>query len=119
MIELGNVQCSGKGRERDKKNFDKRCNWYKRRYHEAVMFVEATPNGQLAKTYRKALKEARLKIRVVERVGKSMKKMITKSDPFREGQCNQNKYKMYKLDSSTNRRGMKCIAVVIFVYFTL
>ena len=40
------------------------------------MFVEATPNGQLAKAYRKALKEAGLKIRVVEREGKSLKKLL-------------------------------------------
>ena len=57
------------------------------------MFVEATPNGHLAKAYRKALKEAHLKIRVVQRAGKSLKKMITKSDPSCEGKCNQNKFK--------------------------
>ena len=72
------------------------------------MFVEAPPNGQLAKVYRKALKEASLEIRVVERAGKSMKKMLAKSDPFCEGKCNQNKCKMGKSDSNTNskRRGV-------------
>ena len=65
-------------RERDKRNFDKRYNWYKRGGHETVVFVEATPNGQLAKAYRKALKEASLKIPVVERAGASMKKMLAK-----------------------------------------
>ena len=69
------------------------------------MFVEATPNGQLTKAYRKALKEAGLKIHVVERVGKPLKKMLTKSDPFRKGKCNQNKCKMCKLDSSINCKG--------------
>ena len=72
-------------RERDKRNFDKRCNWYKIGDNETAMFMEATPNGQLAKAYRKALKEAGLKMRVVERAGKSLKKLLTKSDPFREG----------------------------------
>ena len=92
-------------RERDKRNIDKRYNWYKRGGHETVMFVEATPNEQLAKAYRKALREASLKIRVVERAGKSMKKMLTKSDPFPEGKCSQNKCKMCKLDSNTNCKG--------------
>ena len=80
-------------------------NWYKRGDHETVMFVEATPNGQLTKAYRKALKEAGLKIHVVERVGKSLKKMLTKSDPFRKGKCNQNKCKICKLDSSIICKG--------------
>ena len=66
------------------------------------MFVEATPNGQLAKAYRKALKEASLKVRAVERAGKSMKKMLLKSDSFREGKCNQNMCKMCRLYSHTN-----------------
>ena len=69
------------------------------------MFVEATPNGHLAKAYRKALKEAHLKIRVVQQAGKSLKKMITKSDPSCEVKCNQNKCKMCKFDSSTNCKG--------------
>ena len=108
MIELGNVQCTGvnSGKEgKETRETDKRCNWYKIGDHETVMFVKATPNGQLAKAYRKALKEAGLKIRVVERAGKSLKKLQTKSDPFREGKCNQNKCKMCKLDSSTNCKG--------------
>ena len=53
-------------RERDKRHFDKRCNWYKTGDHETVMSVQATPNGKLAKAYRKAQKEAGLKLRVVE-----------------------------------------------------
>ena len=45
------------------------------------MFVEATPNGQLAKIYRKALKEVGMKICVVEIAGISLKKILKKSDP--------------------------------------
>ena len=69
------------------------------------MYVEATPNGKLARAYRTALKEGCLKIRVVGQTGTSLKKMITKSEPFSEGKCNQNECKMCKLESSTNCKG--------------
>ena len=67
--------------------------------------MEATPNGRLGKAYRKGPKEAGFKIRVVERAGKSLKKILTISDPFREGKCNQNKFKICKFDSSANCKG--------------
>ena len=92
-------------RKRDKKNFDKQCDWYKNGAHATVTFVEATPNRQLAKEYRKALNELCLKICIIQWAGKSLKKMITKSDPFNEGKCNQNKWKICKLDSSTKCKG--------------
>ena len=34
-----------------------------------------------------------------------MKKLLRKSDPFREGKCNQNKCNICQLDSSTNCKG--------------
>ena len=64
--------------------------------------MEETPNGELAKAYRRALKEASIKIRVVERAGESMKKVLRKSDPFREEKCNKNKCRVCKLGSYTN-----------------
>ena len=69
------------------------------------MLVEATPGGEVAKKYKEKLKEAGLKIRVVERAGRSLRKMLTKSDPFHEDKCNQSKYKVCKLNSSANCKG--------------
>ena len=81
------------------------CNWHKGGDHDIVMFVEATPGGLLAKTYREALKEAGLKIRVAKRAGRSLRKILTKSDPFREDKCNQNKCKVCKLNWNTKCKG--------------
>ena len=105
VIELGNVHCTGVNSGKEEKETRGTLTNGIIGTKKRVMFVEATPNGQLAKAYRKALKKASLKIRVVERAGKSMKKMLTKSDPFREGKCSQNKCKMCKLDSNTNCKG--------------
>ena len=68
----------------------------------------------MAKTCRRALKEAGLKIRVVERAGKSIKRILAKSDPFRKTVCDQDKCKVCKLDLKANCKGrgvvyqMKC-----------
>ena len=48
------------------------------------MFLEATPSGKLARTYRKAL---------------------AKSDPFLKDNCNQNKCKVCKPNSRANCKG--------------
>ena len=78
-------------KDRDKAKLDKKYKWHEKGDHETVMFVEATPNEQLAKTCRRALKEAKLKSRVVERAGKSIKRTLSKSDPFRKT-CKDMKY---------------------------
>ena len=101
-------------KERDKAKLHNKYKWYEKGGHETVMFIEATPNEQLAKTCRRALKEAGLKIRVVERAGKSIKRILAKSDPFRKTVCDQDKCKVCKLDSKANCKGrgvvyqMKC-----------
>ena len=49
-----------------------------------VIYVEVKPNEQLAKTCRKALKEAKLKKHIVEHKGRPLKTILTNSDPFRK-----------------------------------
>ena len=67
--------------------------------------MEATPSGKFAKTYKKALKEASLKIYVVERAGRSLWMVLTISYPFLEDKCNQNKCRVCKLNSSAKCKG--------------
>ena len=43
-----------------------------------------------------------MKIRVVERAGRSLENIRTKSDPFLEDMCNQDNCKVCKLNSSAN-----------------
>ena len=101
-------------RERDRGKLEKKNSWYEKGGCETVMFVEATPNEELAKACKIALKESELKIRVVERAGKSLKRTLAKSDPFRKTTCNQDKCKVCKINSKVNckSRGvvyeMKC-----------
>ena len=82
------------------------------------MFVEATPSGKVVKKCRKVLKEAGMKIRVFERARRSLKKMLTKSDPFREDTCNHNKCKACKLNLSANCKGREVVYQMKFQEYT-
>ena len=62
-------------------------NWYRKDGSDAVFFVEATPNEELADVCRKEFKKAGLNIRVIEKSGVAMKQMIVKSNPFKKNDC--------------------------------
>ena len=65
----------------------KKKEWYTRDGSEAVFFVEATPDGILAEACKKSFKKAGLKVKVVERSGRTIKAALTKSNPFRRNGC--------------------------------
>ena len=46
------------------------------------MFVDASPNKKLANKCSKIMKNAGIKVRVVEKSGMSIKRSIIKSNPF-------------------------------------
>lgn len=61
------------------------------------MFIDATPNGELATECKKALKTAELKIHVIERQRKSLWKVLSTSDPFQNNSCEQDTCKISSL----------------------
>ena len=73
--------------EREQEKMGKKSNWYKRGGNEAVIFVPATPNSQLQKEYKKEIKRQGFQIKVVEKTGVAIKRLLQKSDPFKPRQC--------------------------------
>ena len=68
----------------------KNKNWYlKDERSETVMFVNATPNEILKKKVEQAAKKHKVKVKVVERRGNTMKRMLQKSDPFKKMACEE------------------------------
>ena len=62
--------------------------WYKEGdKNESVLFVEATPRSEYKEKVEVLVKKYDLKIKVVERVGQTIKKMLQRSDPFRRNIC--------------------------------
>ena len=74
-----------KEKTRDK-DFQKKM-WFSCGRYKSVFFVDATPNGELAKQCQKVLNKCDLPIKVMEKTGKSLKKLLTKSNPFKSKSC--------------------------------
>ena len=62
----------------------KRDDWYKRGEDEAVIFVPATTGSQLQKKYQSEIRNQGYKIKVVEKTGTTLKKVLQKSNPFKQ-----------------------------------
>ena len=65
----------------------KKNDWYKRGGNEVVIFVPATLNSQLQRIYQKQIKRQGFKIKVVEKAGIAIKRLLQRSDPCKPRQC--------------------------------
>ena len=63
----------------------KRVAW--QRPAESVLFLPPTPRAELANMVQEVLKKSRWRIKVIERAGKSVKQLLTKSDPLSTTDC--------------------------------
>ena len=67
---------------------EKREKWYRKGGFDTVIFVPATSGSQLKYRYVNEIKRAGFKIRVVEQSSVTLKRMLQRSDPFKDKQCN-------------------------------
>ena len=72
-----------KKEEREQEKIGKKSSWYKR----GGKVVPATPNSQLQKMYQTEIKRQGFRIKVVEKAGVAIKRLLQKSDPFKPRQC--------------------------------
>ena len=84
--------------EREGERIRKRENWYKKRGDEAVNFMPATPGSKLQKRYQKEIRDQGFKIKVVEKTGVTLKRMLQRSDPFRSQDCKRERCMFCKND---------------------
>ena len=75
--------------ERAKSRRAKKGEWFRggKQKNETVIFVPATPGGELKKRYQKLISDAKVKVAVAEVPGASIKRRLQKSDPFKEKKC--------------------------------
>ena len=73
--------------ERVKEKEMKKRTCFKGDGSEAVFFVDATPESELAEECRKEFNRSGLKVKVVERSGRSIKRTLVKSNPFKKPGC--------------------------------
>ena len=88
--------------ERRKERSRKRNKWYCKDGSEAVFFVNATPNGELASSCKEVFKRQGIKVKVVEKVSNTIKKSLTKSNPFQVPGCNHTSCKVCGMKNKVN-----------------
>ena len=65
----------------------KRKNWYKKGGFDTVLFVAMTKNSELKRRYETEIRQSGLRVKVVERTGRTLKSQLQRSNPFGDGNC--------------------------------
>ena len=77
--------------------------------YDSVMFVEATPESILRRRVQEIAKRNGVKVKVVERVGCTVKKLIQKSKPFEKKKCERVECVLCKMESNVDCRSRGCV----------
>ena len=73
--------------EREKARIEKRKSGYTTGGHDSVIFLPTTPGSELKRSLQQEIDMSGFKIKVVEKVGKTVKQQLQRSDPFRGEGC--------------------------------
>ena len=74
---------------RDRDKATKVVDWYKAGGYESVMFVQSTPKSILKRRFQEEIDKSGLKVRVLEKAGRSIKQVLQRSDPFKAPVCDR------------------------------
>ena len=73
--------------ERRRRRADKKKCWYDKTKFDGVMFVDVTPNSELKHKIQDACKRNKIKVKVVEKMERTVKKTLQRSNPFGWKHC--------------------------------
>ena len=73
--------------ERKKEKKEKGKSWYNASKYESVLFVPATPDSELQQKLQEKVKNTNVKLKIVERSGTKVIKMLQRNDPFKKKTC--------------------------------
>ena len=75
--------------ERETKKREGKTNWYKKgdSSTKSVLFVPATPNSELQRSFKNIINKHQIEIKVVEKAGQQIKQLLQTSDPFKTPKC--------------------------------
>ena len=90
--------------ERRKENQKKKADWYNKEKYESVLFIPPTPSSSLKTEIEKEIQKLKIKIKVIEKSGKSIKKTTQKSDPFGKTKCTKKECWICKAENGGNCR---------------
>ena len=69
----------------------KKNDWYKQGGTESVLLITSTPNSELKNRLQKEIDKTQFKIRVIEKSGTKLVKLLQKNDPFKKKACRNQK----------------------------
>ena len=73
--------------ERIEEKEEKKKTWFKRGGFDSVLFIPTTPDGKLKKMYEEVIRRSGIRMRVVERTGRTLRSQLQTSNPFRNPNC--------------------------------
>ena len=76
-----------KRKERRKEKLKKAKEWYKTGGNESVLFITATPESELKGLLQEVIEKSKIKLKVEEKSGKKMMRILQKNNPFATREC--------------------------------
>ena len=73
--------------ERMAEKEEKKKIWYKRGGFDSVLFIPTTPEGKLKRMYEQVIRRSGIRVKVLERTGRTLKSQLQTSNPFKEPNC--------------------------------
>ncbi len=70
-----------------REKIQKKKTWFKQGKYKSIFYVDATLGGSLATECQRILNRFGVPIKVMEKTGDSIKTLLTKSNPFKTGNC--------------------------------
>ena len=88
----------------------KKESWSRREgEHEAVMFVEATKKSELKREIQIAARRNKIKVKIQERSGTKLKRILQRSDPFSKEKCIRDTCMICTRELEVNCRTRGCV----------
>ena len=88
----------------------KKQEWFQKNgKYKSVMYVEATPDGEMRKRIQKLSDMHQMKIKVVERAGTTVKQMLQRSDPFEVKGCGRRDCLVCSSEKKVDCRTSGCV----------
>ena len=96
--------------DKKKKRRNNGKNWYEQDgKYESILYVQPTNGSELKKEAEKLVRSLKLKVKVVEGNGRSLKGLIQRSDPFVKSLCGREGCKACELNKDINCRERDCV----------
>ena len=109
--EVGKMYRSRKEQydERRKLKDLNKSRWYNTEKYDSVLFVDVTKNSELMREVQQCCKKYKMKVKVVEKMGRTIKSELQRSNPFDLKSCGRNNCTICKLEMKIDCRTRGCV----------